>query len=816
MSQAGIVDIEGSHPQIPTLFVCNVGTAIPIANTLEILGTTVAAHSVPLETIGSGNTVTITAQYASAAASSVATNAGFASFNSADFTVDANGYVTFTGSTGTEGFNVDASTAPGTNPVEPDGSNNVTVTGGQVAAGTTSNVIRTNSLAANTYTIQIQRSQAVASSTIGDNGVSHFNSAFFTVDGNGFVSLNGSAVGETITGNVGGALSPTAGNWNIFGTSTAAGTTPVQTSGSGSTLTVQVQKSQAIAASDATKIGLSNFNSSDFSVDANGFVSASATGYIRTITGTSGGAESPASGGNFNILGATALAGTTPVVVAGSTNTETVKVQITQAIASTDATKVGLAAFDSADFTVDANGFVSGSGTGFIKTITGNSGGAEGPSSGNFNILGTGSITVAGSANTETVQLTGLTTHNVLVGAGSATITKVAPSATSGVPLISQGSSSDPSFGTAVVAGGGTGDTSFTAYSVICGGTTSTGALQNVSGVGTSGQVLTSNGAGTLPTWQAAGGGSGVTITGDVGSITGTSLTIYTASNCGGSVLFSNSGTTSILKVTDGSGNTFIGGSCGNNTLSGGTNVGLGTLAGSGLTTGAQNTLLGNSAGGAIQTGAGNICVGYNAGSSINIGSSNIVLGGNGPTSGTSNIVIGLSASCLSGATNNVMVGDTAGGSVASANNMVCIASPGGSLAQDGVIEIGKNSTHTACLIQGIDGVTISGSAVLINSSGQLGDVVSSERFKKDIQVIPPNKILELQPVAFKYKKESQDRFHFGLIAEEVHKIFPELVLYDKEKKPYSVMYHEMPVLLLAEIQKLRKELDELKLKISA
>lgn len=56
---------------------------------------------------------------------------------------------------------------------------------------------------------------------------------------------------------------------------------------------------------------------------------------------------------------------------------------------------------------------------------------------------------------------------------------------------------------------GGTGDASFTAYSVIAGGTTSTGALQNVSGVGTTGQVLTSNGAAALPTWQAAGGGPG-------------------------------------------------------------------------------------------------------------------------------------------------------------------------------------------------------------------------------------------------------------------------------------------------------------------
>lgn len=103
------------------------------------------------------------------------------------------------------------------------------------------------------------------------------------------------------------------------------------------------------------------------------------------------------------------------------------------------------------------------------------------------------------------------TQYNVQTGGANGTLNNVVPSATSGVPVISQGSSSQPVFGTAVVAGGGTGDTSFTAYSVITGGTTSTGALQNVSGVGTSGQVLTSNGASALPTWQAAGGGSGFT-----------------------------------------------------------------------------------------------------------------------------------------------------------------------------------------------------------------------------------------------------------------------------------------------------------------
>jgi hypothetical protein len=120
---------------------------------------------------------------------------------------------------------------------------------------------------------------------------------------------------------------------------------------------------------------------------------------------------------------------------------------------------------------------------------------------------GTGATTLTGlltGNGTSAITATAITQYNVLTAGASNAPNNVAPSATSGVPLISQGSSSQPVFGTAVVAGGGTGDTSFTAYAVICGGTSSTAALQSIAGVGSSGQVLTSNGAGALPTFQAA------------------------------------------------------------------------------------------------------------------------------------------------------------------------------------------------------------------------------------------------------------------------------------------------------------------------
>lgn len=85
------------------------------------------------------------------------------------------------------------------------------------------------------------------------------------------------------------------------------------------------------------------------------------------------------------------------------------------------------------------------------------------------------------------------------------------------MPTNNATNTSDP----VTVAQGGTGDASFTAYAVICGGTTSTAALQSVSGVGTANQVLTSNGASALPSWQTVPGGMALISTQTVTSPTG-------------------------------------------------------------------------------------------------------------------------------------------------------------------------------------------------------------------------------------------------------------------------------------------------------
>jgi len=189
--------------------------------------------------------------------------------------------------------------------------------------------------------------------------------------------------------------------------------------------------------------------------------------------------------------------------------------------------------------------------------ITGDSGGALTGTSFTFT-GGTTGITFAGAGTTETLTgtlvvanggtgATALTQYNVLIGNNVSAITTVAPSATSGVPLISQGAAADPAFGTAVVAGGGSGRTTATAYAVICGGTTTTAAHQSIASVGTSGQLLTSNGAGALPTFQTAGSAS-ISITGDSGGALVASAFTFTGGTTG--LTFAGAGTTETITGT--------------------------------------------------------------------------------------------------------------------------------------------------------------------------------------------------------------------------------------------------------------------------
>lgn len=369
-STGTIVDIEVDAVTAP-----GVNPVTPISGEIDFHGAVVANHSVPVETRSRAlNTMNLEVQYATTAALSDGTKSGLSHFDSSAFSVDASGFVTLLG--GTEGINammVDSNTPPGTNPVLPSGGNIITVTGGQIAPGSTGNVIRTNSLSSNTYTIEIQRASAETVTTVTSNGVSHFNSSQFSVDSDGFVSLIGGGIGAD-------SFAMQAGTSPIFpdgaglvtfnGSVVAAGTNPVRTNGTGATtMTLEVQRSQAVASTDATRVGLSNFNSSQFTVDPNGFVSLTGGGLaidsvgVDASTGPGTNPVLPSGAGLITVTGGQVAAGTIGSNAIRtnslSANNYTVQIQRAAGAATSSVNNNGIASFNSSDFSVDSNGYVS-------------------------------------------------------------------------------------------------------------------------------------------------------------------------------------------------------------------------------------------------------------------------------------------------------------------------------------------------------------------------------------------------------------------------------------------------------------------------
>ncbi len=128
----------------------------------------------------------------------------------------------------------------------------------------------------------------------------------------------------------------------------------------------------------------------------------------------------------------------------------------------------------------------------------------------------------------------------------------------------------------------------------------------------------------------------------------------------------------------------------------------------------------------------------------------------------------------------------------------------------------GVAGESNACHIASIFGQTsASGAAVSINSSGKLGTITSSRRFKDDIKPMDTasKAVFELNPVTFRYKKDLDPQAipQFGLVAEEVEKVNPDLVVRDKEGKPYSVRYDQVNAMLLNEFLKEHRTVQELK-----
>jgi hypothetical protein len=156
---------------------------------------------------------------------------------------------------------------------------------------------------------------------------------------------------------------------------------------------------------------------------------------------------------------------------------------------------------------------------------------------------------------------------------------------------------------------------------------------------------------------------------------------------------------------------------------------------------------------------------------------------------------------------NNIGIGNNAGYAVTGSNN-IDIGSMG-SAGESGVIRIGGPS-QTAAYIAGITSTHLTGSPVYVDPSGQLGVLASSERYKTEIASMggSTQKLHELRPVSFHLKSDPKGDVQYGLIAEEVAKVFPELVIRDDAGTIQGVRYDELAPMLLSEMQKLERKID--------
>jgi len=218
-----------------------------------------------------------------------------------------------------------------------------------------------------------------------------------------------------------------------------------------------------------------------------------------------------------------------------------------------------------------------------------------------------------------------------------------------------------------------------------------------------------------------------------------------------------------------------------------------------------QNTATGDYALFNLTTGTRNTAVGFQALNTNTTGGKNTAIGFfalQDNTTGKNNIALGYSAGTFTTGDNNIHIGNVG----AQESDTIRIGTAAGRNPRE---------FQSNAYIAGISGVTIAaGVPVMIDADGHLGSTTSSERFKDEIK--PMDKaseaILALEPVTFHYKKDLDPDgvTQFGLVAEQVEKVRPDLVARDKEGRPYTVRYESVNAMLLNEFLKEHRKVEEL------
>ena len=305
------------------------------------------------------------------------------------------------------------------------------------------------------------------------------------------------------------------------------------------------------------------------------------------------------------------------------------------------------------------------------------------------------------------------------------------------------------------------------------------------------------------------------------------------SSNAGGSAN-SAFGESALFSNTSGIDNAAVGQAALHDNTIGGNNSALGRLALTHNTSGWGNSAVGFTAMESNTTGTDNAAVGQAALWSNTTGDYNAALGVvalASNTTGIANSAMGFDALYWNDTGNNntgagayalaqnttgsynVAVGYGAGYNHTSGDNNVYIATSGPA-TESGAIRIGNGSVHSSTFIAGISGATsASGVPVYVDNAGRLGTTTSSARFKEEIAAMADESdvLMSLRPVSFYYRPELDETHtrQYGLVAEEVAKVAPQLVAYDDSGAPRTVRYHFVDAMLLNEVQKQRRLLDE-------
>jgi hypothetical protein len=281
----------------------------------------------------------------------------------------------------------------------------------------------------------------------------------------------------------------------------------------------------------------------------------------------------------------------------------------------------------------------------------------------------------------------------------------------------------------------------------------------------------------------------------------------YSNTGIGSDALFSNTegrlntaiGSDALVSNNTGQLNTAVAASALARNTTGENNTAVGYAALLGNTTGDTNTAVGSFALNSNDTGIGNSALGANA-LAIN-------------TAGSFNTGIGEAALSQNAGTLNTAVGYHAGINNTGGSVNIYIGNEGGGPNESNVMRLGRAGDGPTLFtyIAGIFGSNVSGAAVYIDSDGQLGTVNSSRRFKHDIKPIDKasEAILSLNPVTFQYNGDTKASLQFGLIAEEVAEVNPNLVVGDSNGNVLTVRYDQVNVMLLNEFLKEHRRNEE-------